>query len=209
MNNLFKNILIFSVGAGLGAFITYRFLKEEYEDLVQEEIESIREVSERRKNKDDNFSYEASVAIDLATENVERKNNIIYRKLSDDYTPYNKVGSKEGINMSVSESEPCVISVEAFHEGKPYYDKITLFYYENDDTLSTEEEEILSNVEEIVGEALLSFGEQSGDPDIVYVRNERLSIDYEIIRLMKSYQETVLGFEEEEPPKRRRSNEKE
>jgi hypothetical protein len=76
-----------------------------------------------------------------------------------------------------------------------------------DDTLSDENEEIISDVSYVIGyDALSSFGDGSDDPDIVYVRNEKLQTDYEVTRLNKSYSETVLGVIPEKKPRARRQN---
>lgn len=111
---------------------------------------------------------------------------------------------------SKSEEEldgPRVISFDEFAEEKDYYDKLSISYYELDDTLADEQEEIISDTDAIVGdEALLCFGEDSNDPDIVYVRNDRLSIDYEVVRLHKSYRETVLGVVDKPARKKRPLN---
>jgi len=93
-----------------------------------------------------------------------------------------------------SETAPYVIPFDEFGEFSNR-DELTIFYYAEDDTLADEQEEVIPNVSEVIGdEALTSFGDRSNDPDIVYVRNERLAIDYEVIRYHKSYQETVLGI---------------
>ncbi|MFI5344389.1 MAG: hypothetical protein ACHQUC_09240, partial [Chlamydiales bacterium] len=72
-------------------------------------------------------------------------------------------------------------------------DKVTLTYYDGDDVLSDVNEKMLSSSEEMIGDALLHFGEQSEDPDIVYVRNIKLGCEYEIIRIHNSYETVVLG----------------
>jgi hypothetical protein len=112
---------------------------------------------------------------------------------ADTYDRYEQMS--EEANNVYDRSLPYIISVEEYNEGCKQYDKLTISYYEEDDTLADEGEEIIENPEEIVGEDTLErFGEDSDDPDIVYVRNEKLQIDYEIILMHKSYSETVLGM---------------
>jgi hypothetical protein len=98
-------------------------------------------------------------------------------------------------NRIYSKGSPYIISLEEFSDEAPNYDKSTIYYYADDNTLSDENEEIITDVISIVGDqALYSFGDRSEDPEIVYVRNEKLQIDYEIVCLNKSYSETVLGI---------------
>jgi hypothetical protein len=94
-----------------------------------------------------------------------------------------------------SSEKPYVISIDEYSEENTHYDKITLYFYEDDEVLTEDDEEAIDDPNALVGDyALNCFGENSGDPEVVYVRNERLQIDYEVIRLSKSYQETVLGI---------------
>ena len=65
--------------------------------------------------------------------------------------------------------------------------------------LVDENEDVVTDITNTIGdEALLSFGEISEDPDIVYVRNEKLAVDIEIIRMQESYKEVVLGMVDED-----------
>jgi hypothetical protein len=90
---------------------------------------------------------------------------------------------------------PYVITTEEFSEGNDHYDKLTIYYYADDDTLVDDNEEIITDVIGTVGDqGLYSFGNGSDDPDVVYIRNEKRETDYEVICLNKSYSETVLGI---------------
>ena len=92
--------------------------------------------------------------------------------------------------------EPFVISYDEFSDENTEFDKITLRYYEGDDTLVDDREEPIDNVRQTIGpDALNRFGYKSHDKNIVYVRNERISSDFEIIRDRSDYNETVAGFE--------------
>jgi hypothetical protein len=101
---------------------------------------------------------------------------------------------------------PYVVSLEEHVALRNSYGSEILMYYEEDDVLvSDEEDDVLPNHgADIIGEdALTSFGEASQDPDIVYIRNERVGIDYEVIRSHKSYSEMVLG---KAPPSKLKKN---
>lgn len=82
---------------------------------------------------------------------------------------------------------------EAFHTK--IFDKINLTYYEGDDTLILDQNGDVLNIEETVGnDALNRFGEY--EKDTVYVRNENLGADYEVVREHGSYSKEVLGFDD-------------
>lgn len=93
--------------------------------------------------------------------------------------------------------EPYIISEEDFIDPNSYveFDRNTLLYYEEDDVLATDRDEVIQNVEEIIGsQALTSFGYGSNNKDVVFVRNVKLGCNFEVIREEGSYQEMVLGI---------------
>jgi hypothetical protein len=207
--NLIKNVSVFTAGAAIGALVTYMSLKTKYEVIIQEEIASIREYSDRQRAKQDvrvphgysqkdsldnlvkryNGDVEASNAMadpeDL--EWIKANPNVLRRDEDKDYFEYEKVSR----NANDGNRAIYVITTEQFNEERLEFDKSTISFYEDDETLADENEEIISDVVSVVGDALERFGEDSGDPEIVYVRNERMSIDYEVVRFSKSYKETV------------------
>lgn len=93
-----------------------------------------------------------------------------------------------------SPEEPYIISEDEFSMERKEYDKVTLGYFTVDDTLCDENDVPIDDIERVVGrDALSNFGRYSRNPDIVYVRNEFLEIDYEIMRDEQSYEEVILG----------------
>lgn len=76
--------------------------------------------------------------------------------------------------------------------------QITVTYFEGDDVLVDEKDEVITKKDEAVGmDNLSQFGHGSGDPNVVYVRNAHLGVDYEILRHKGHYAKEVLGLEEE------------
>ena len=90
--------------------------------------------------------------------------------------------------------EPYVISVGEFQEGDEN-DNVVLTYFEGDDNVVDESNVIVPDVNRLIGEeALTMFGKFSEDKNIVYVRNERLNLDFEIIRDHRSWTDSLLGI---------------
>lgn len=91
--------------------------------------------------------------------------------------------------------EPFIISRDSFENEYEDFSKNSLVYFEDDDVLTDDHDEVILDVDKTIGtEALNNFGEGSDDEDIVYVRNLSSSCDYEIVREHTSYQENVLGL---------------
>lgn len=73
-------------------------------------------------------------------------------------------------------------------ENGRMYDIDTLMYYSGDDTLCDEDERILQ-IPDYVGSCLDDFR-----GDVIYVRNEKLGMDFEIVWSDKAYANVVMGY---------------
>lgn len=112
---------------------------------------------------------------------------------------------KERTRRSVN--RPYVIHKDEVHENEEY-DTATFTYYEEDDVLCNERDEVVSKEDrdDVVGEGNLNmFGHGSGDASIVYIRNDKLEMQFEIVRSPNTYAEEVHGFEHSDyiEPRRR------
>ncbi len=155
---MLNKLFIFAVGITAGSAVTYIALKEKYEILAQEEIASVKETF--REN--------------LSKIKEQEKMNTDYETIIHNYISNNDEKEEKD-----STDKPYVISPDEFGEFEEY-EIITLTYY-SDDILTDDCDEPVENIDEVVGlEALTHFGEY--EDDAVYVRNDRLKCDYEILR---------------------------
>lgn len=91
---------------------------------------------------------------------------------------------------------PYVISVDEFLDSNDH-DKVSLTYYDGEDTqvLADERDAVITKITPLLGDDfLVRFGERSGDKNIVYIRNERLEKDIEVVLNERSYAEVVQGI---------------
>ena len=85
----------------------------------------------------------------------------------------------------VLETDDLSTAAQKFVNEEPYFDKVTLFLYD-DGVLCSEEDEIITNIATTVGtENLNRIGEF--EPDVVYIRNEKESTDYEVVRQYRDF----------------------
>ncbi|MCK0089082.1 hypothetical protein K5I21_25070 [[Clostridium] symbiosum] len=183
--------LAFVVGAGMGSVCTWKLLKRKYELIAQEEIDSVKAAYATReigKGFVEGFCDGLKVAEDRTQKdesNVDFKNyaSIIQKE---GYTDYSRsVEEKKG---EAFVEKPYVISPEEFGEFEEY-EKISLTYYA-DKVLADENDEEVDDVDEIVGEESLNhFGEY--EDDSVFVRNDRLKCDYEILLDQRNYSDVA------------------
>lgn len=202
MHNGVKYTFIFSIGAALGALVTWQYLKPKYERMVQDEVSEFkRDWAERDGKKEENSEEtddDESRIMDI-TELEEKRAQI--REIAKQYNnileenKYTEVLEKGGSNMK--DDEPYVISPLKFAEEDEDYEVVSLTYH-TDGILVDDMGELIEDAESIVGtEFPEHFGEYTEDPDTVYVRNERLMTDYEIQRDLDSYAASVDPNEEE------------
>jgi hypothetical protein len=97
---------------------------------------------------------------------------------------------------------PYVIHIDEREETRDY-DVVTFTYYEGDDVVSNERDDVVDEEdrERLLGEDNLErFGHGSGDPTVVYIRNDELRMVFEVIRSPNAYATEVHGFEVDPPP---------
>ena len=204
MNYKFINVLMFAAGAAIGSAVTWKVVKTKYERIVQEEIDSVKETfannfasrsdaDDTVTDENDNDSYhqvdwseleDLNEEDDDCDEDNKSEEDYLrdYGRLIDHYTTNdNKKGGAE--NMA---KEPYVISPYDFGEIDEYH-KIELTYYA-DGILEDEDYSIVNDADELIGpKALTTFGEY--EDDAVFVRNERLCTDFQILKDYRTYDE--------------------
>lgn len=92
-----------------------------------------------------------------------------------------------------SPDKPYIITFDEFYESDNQ--TITLTWFEGDEVLADEKDEHIPTIDKTVGEDnLLRFGYGSRDPNILYIRNEKMETDFEVVKNEGKYTEQVLGF---------------
>lgn len=206
MNNKVFGAIIFTAGAIIGSLVTWKVIKTKYEDIAQEEIDSVKEeytrlmVSMKKKlndsvtYKDDNNEDDRSEKdIDNIDDSIMTNYNEIvksYRSSDEEEDDQNeKEGEeKEEDNDGVSYMEaPYVISPDDFG-SVPGYNVEPLDYFA--DGILADGWGVELDIAETIGEdAINHFGDY--DDDVVYVRNEQTKLEYEVTRDPRTYAEAV------------------
>ena len=88
---------------------------------------------------------------------------------------------------------PYIIHRDEFFEDPDEYRQSTITYYSGDCVLTDTDDVPIYNAQAIVG--LLIFGKGSGDPNVVYVRNEELDAEYEVLHDPGFFSVAILGAE--------------
>lgn len=103
--------------------------------------------------------------------------------------------AENAFRETIPEDIPFIISYEEFNAGEMNYNQVTLAYYVKDDTLVDERDTPVEDTDRTVGDDnLVRWGDGSHDANVVYIRNHRLSLDFEVVKTGRSYKEEVLGL---------------
>ena len=206
MNSTLKGVLIFVLGAAAGSLATWKLIEKKYKDIAQEEIDSVKDTfSKMKKNEypdkledypdfeefDDSDDVEEEPKPEQKIDRNNKPDIVEYAKILSEtgYTNYAErqdKKEKKGVEP-VEDERPYVISPDEFGE-KDGYENVTLTYYA-DGVLTDYFDNVISNVDEVVGfDSLDHFGEY--EDDVVFVRNDKMETDYEILRDLRDFNES-------------------
>lgn len=208
-------VLVFGLGLSIGGGTAYILTKRKYEKQLEADIQSVKETYDRRY-KSGEFATPGKVLENIRELEEERE------QITEQLDEFSQEIADLGYNTGAVEEEreepvivieseariipeelsmpdnmdPHVISYDSFMgDDYDHFDKISITYFQEDDTLMDEREEVIPDIENLLGADTTSrFGELSQDPDQVYVRVGKLRSDYEVTRDKRSYQEVVLGL---------------
>ena len=201
MNKTVLNVLMFTAGAVIGSAVTWAVVRAKYKQIADEEIASVREeytnliTNMRDKLKEDAADDESEDIVEINEYPTEEDNedDVVqhreYHKITSKYRSHEE-DDKEGDEWDQNEDEvpyingPYVISPEDFSCSPPGYNAQALVYFT--DGILADDWGVILDLDETIGEdAVNHFGEYRDD--IVYIRNERTEIDYEVTRDPRTY----------------------
>lgn len=189
------SLLVFITGVAIGSSVTWYYTKTKYEQIAAEEIESVKEVfSKKYKSEDEVTTERGSRSKNGVYDDATPRSNMKQQTVKAERTDYTKYSVKKQVVVDKEKEEdermkkPYVIPPEEFGENDEY-DKIGLKFYA-DKVLTDDDDERIADVENTVGlDAVNHFGEY--EEDSVFVRNDRLKTDYEILLDLRSYSDVV------------------
>lgn len=172
MNKGLVAFVSFAAGGAVGFVAANKLMKDKYEQLVQDEIDSVKAA----------FRKEHPLPDKKPPKPTEKER---------------KAYSQYAANLGYTEEKkpapiqaPHVISPDEFGD-QDGYDEISLTYY-SDGTVTDDNDRAMDGdeIEETIGkDSLTHFGEY--EDDSVFVRNDRLKVDYEILMDQRSYADVI------------------
>ena len=200
------NFMMFVLGVAVGSVVTWRYVEKKYEQIAQDEIDSVKEVFSKREAE-----FTENTEARIKADNAKEKPSVIeyaarLRELG--YTNYSdmkaaiQAGTFDDLFIGdYVDEKPEEVKKEPMSVDKPYviapeefgdlddYETISLTYYA-DQILADDNDVIVDDVEDVVGfDSLNSFGEY--EDDSVFIRNDRLKCDYEILLDQRKYSSVI------------------
>lgn len=199
MISIIKGVAIFAAGVGAGFFVGKKFYQEKYRREADEDIASVKEFTTQRINEMKRNIMDVDKDIEISTtEDIEDISEDELKTNERIVMQYNTVSKSEGeVERPEPKHEPrtgmsiYVISEDEFMEDGGF-DKVSLEYFEGDGILVDERDVPVDDPNAILGEGTLDDFVISEDP-AMYVRNDNISVDYELTKSEGSYRDFVEG----------------
>ena len=186
---MWKIVLAAASGLAIGGTAGWFFTKRHYDTLVESLIaQELLKFTKQRQAR-----MAASSSDEETTEAPEEfdRSKVVYENLvvpytsdeSTENTRYSKIwkgGVRNVTTAPPSPNKPFQISEDAWCEGVPGYGSESLSYYLDGDLLIDDESGVLDIDETIGQDALEEFRNFETKDDIIFVRNPKLGMDYEV-----------------------------
>lgn len=175
------------------------------EDQRRREFKERRGEATERGTRYSRMYQDEDIEEALHVENSHRRSRNSYEPI-EDHDPYSEDDSPSDDDYVVSPVydsdlhdeftlERVEENIEIFLDDNPQ-DFITMIFYEGDNTLCDDGEQIVPNADEVIGLAALSRlieGGPGAENGVIFVHNLKTSLNYEVVLDAGSYQDTVIG----------------
>ena len=202
MMSTLNKVIIFAMGAVIGSLAAWKLTKTKYEKIMIEEEQSLREyynkkvkvIEDTATDLHDSYQRREDALRKQLEEETEKEPEIVqdmdelhdkeldrYAEILKDHKYSLEEPCFEGTN-----DKPYVVSPDEFGDADDY-DIITLNYYA-DGVVADDWNDPIEDIGATIGEDFAShYGEY--EEDVVYVRNDRLKVEYEILRSNLRYED--------------------
>lgn len=183
-----NKVIAFVLGAAAGSLVTWKFVEKKYKELADQEIADV-VAYYKNKEKTEEVGELKLAEHYIETDELEQTKTEYTRKVSDlGYTKIEKEVKEVWLEPGVDYIAPFTITPDEFGD-KGYTTKNWTYY--SDFVLTDELGNIVCEPEEVIGDGLEHFGEYADEA--VFVRNENIECDYEILKVEESFSEINGG----------------
>lgn len=211
-----RSIAIAAGSAAVGAFLGYKYAEKklitEFEERLDIETNTLRRMYKPEYDSPqdmvDKLHGDAVVAMREYQGNDDKQPvayHTIRKTTAQKAEEESTVVQRSVFEPSEDRGAIYLISAGEHGDSDVGFEQVTWTYYAKDGVVTDVHDHLIEDYTKFLGEDFVDkFGQDSGDPNVVYIRNEIALIDYEILRSEGSYVEEVLQ-EEYTPPAERPS----
>lgn len=184
-----SHVIAFVAGAAVGYFAANYLLKDKYEKRFQQEVSSTIEAFKSNK-KDDEVTHKdeklKAVSDEVVVADIKEYAKNIgkhdYSEVKDDKP------SEKNKDDGIDHTKPYVITEEEVDAYMNY--SITQWNYYADGVLTDENNEVVEDVSTTIGKEAFEHLKKTSE-SAIYVRNDLLELDYEILKNEMTYAELL------------------
>ena len=204
-----------AVGIAIAKTVIERKLIAEYEERLQQEIKETKrfyKALKKRPVKDISGAVEKEKKNDYRKLTTEYNKPLLIEEVEEivvDDNPYPKSYEEreERLRMKYEREEPFTkedttlswsveITEEEFFQNDSEFEQTTWTYFSEDDVMTDERNEPVTNWQDVVDKRLIELLDSSGhDTNVIYIRDKYKELEYEITLDAGSYTST-LGIED-------------
>lgn len=186
---IYISAISFGVGALLGCGATYVALKEAYATKEENDIQELSEWYDKKfkelEIQKNNIAAYKEMAAEYCNKDKEEQveEPVIVKPVVKGKTKKKKASDPEI-------TEPYIISEDQYEDDNGF-DKLIVSYFEEDEVLMFDNEEVFDNGQQVLGALNLSQFNDLKDDDTIYIRNEKFGADYQVVLESGSYQNFI------------------
>ena len=160
-----RDLVIFIAGVGVGIGASYNIIKKKHDEILEEEIASVKETYSKNNKESDEVTEEKEPEPEEIASVKEK-----YEKLTKEYSELKE--------ENCTNSEIYEISYDDF--GEEGYEEIELTYYIDDEILTDDADEPMEELDIISSIGSIDIFDGCKDGEYIYIRNKEKEIDYSI-----------------------------
>lgn len=197
MNNAVKNVVIFVSGGAVGVVVARFLFKKKYEKFANQQVEDVKKAFNTYYTEEFNKPAQECTAkvttttdtkytVDSNATKFKTKNERQYYDYTNFYNKTEKSNDIELNNKPLNKHTNDIYIIDDMELNESEYSIITLYWFK-DHVLADDDWNVEHDISDTIGDEVLS--KLSEENPIMYVRNDKYKIDYEICLSEKYFNE--------------------
>lgn len=199
MNQGIKSALYFVLGICTGAGTTWYFVDKHYRKIAEDEIHKMQEYIDKKYKGRNVGRLAPTEKSEKIVEEAYKSRVNAEKQLIESYkstipangtsystttvttdTPVQTTEPTEDAPEEDEERDPYLISIDEYNAIEPYYEKVGLLFDKGEDMLMDSMTSDLMDPVETIGYSVYKKLDEFKEGAYIYVRNDKISTDYEI-----------------------------